>query len=698
MQFKRVSRAVAVCVLALPAMGLGQTGLQLKTAVETRKDSGAVAASTELKRRGSGRWHYTLLFRKTPGQAEVQGLQDKGAAVVQFVPERGLIAAIPDHTSLDNLDVEWAGRLAAAQKISPRLVDAGLLAPIPGDSGTQAILVEFHSDVARADAEAIVSEEGLTIQQNPDLLSWQRIVRGTPAQLSRLADWDEVSYLFPVSRDLADGRPSEACAGALMAVGRVGQIIAKVGEGWDGVGKGAADLSYSFGTLTRRLTAEQTKSEIARAMAEWSKYAKIRFSEGGGAQSQRNINIFFGTGDHGDGYAFDGPGKALAHTFFPAPPNPEPIAGDLHIDEDESWQVGANIDLYSVVLHELGHSLGLAHSDNPAAVMYPYYRRVTGLAAEDIATIRELYAEQDGTSTTTPTTAALELSVTQPASGLLETQSEMVSIGGTTAGGGGTIQVTWSSNRGPSGTASGFRPWTIANVLLQTGENILTITATDGTQARVTQTVRIVRTAVTTTPTPSNAPTIRIAAPATGGVYQTSQPTVTLTGTAGPAGSVSRLVWISSRGAGGSIVGGDTWTVGPVPLEAGLNEIKVTAVSAQGATAEAVLTVQYAPAGPTGVPTDPNDRTAPSLAITSPAMNTLSTVSSTITITGTAADNAGVTEVNWVSGNGRSGTATGTTNWRIADLALNAGINVFMIRAYDAAGNMSWRSLVITRQ
>ncbi len=43
---------------------------------------------------------------------------------------------------------------------------------------------------------------------------------------------------------------------------------------------------------------------------------------------------------HGDAYPFDGPGAVLAHTFYPAAPNPEPMAGDMHLDDDEGWRVG----------------------------------------------------------------------------------------------------------------------------------------------------------------------------------------------------------------------------------------------------------------------------------------------------------------------------------------------------------------------
>ena len=103
------------------------------------------------------------------------------------------------------------------------------------------------------------------------------------------------------------------------------------------------------------------------------------------------MDILFARGSHGDGYPFDGAGATLAHTFYPAPPNPEPIAGDMHLDADEPWRSGANVDLYSVALHEAGHALGLGHSDRPGAVMYPYYKLSTGLTDDDIAGIRALY-------------------------------------------------------------------------------------------------------------------------------------------------------------------------------------------------------------------------------------------------------------------------------------------------------------------
>src|SRR5207237_4093906 len=118
------------------------------------------------------------------------------------------------------------------------------------------------------------------------------------------------------------------------------------------------------------------------------------------ATAPRTVNILFASGEHGDGYPFDGPGRVLAHTFYPSPPNPEPLAGDMHFDDAESWRIGANTDLFSVALHELGHAMGLGHADSPSAVMYPYYRMASALSSLDVSVAQTLYAAPGSTPVT----------------------------------------------------------------------------------------------------------------------------------------------------------------------------------------------------------------------------------------------------------------------------------------------------------
>jgi hypothetical protein len=101
--------------------------------------------------------------------------------------------------------------------------------------------------------------------------------------------------------------------------------------------------------------------------------------------------------------------------------------------------------------------------------------------------------------------------------------------------------------------------------------------------------------------------------------------------------------------------------------------------------------------GSSGTGTKTTDTIPPAMAILSPGSTIVTANSSTIAINGTASDNVAVTSVTWSTSNGASGAATGTTSWS-AVVPLLIGNNVVTVRAYDGAGNSSWRALTVVRQ
>jgi hypothetical protein len=68
-----------------------------------------------------------------------------------------------------------------------------------------------------------------------------------------------------------------------------------------------------------------------------------------------------------------------------------------------------------------------------------------------------------------------------------------------------------------------------------------------------------------------------------------------------------------------------------------------------------------------------------------------------VPLSGTAADNVGVTQVTWVNDRGGSGVASGTSSWSVGSIALVTGTNTITVQARDAAGNVAKDVLTVTR-
>lgn len=520
-----------------------------------------------LKRLDATRWHGVARVGVTSGDA-IRALRARGVGVLGYVPS-GLFVSIPEGASLVGSGIEWVVPLKPEQKISPLLHDRA-----SGDA-RQDFLVEFHSDVAVGDAITVALRSGFLLKARSDLLPNHLLLSGAADRLPQLAEWDEVEYIFPAMSARAQATPLYGCGGGVTRAGSVPQSVALMGNGWDGPGLGTASLNYSFLNMTAKLPAASVQTEVARALAEWAKYVQVSFTPVTGAPV-RTIAVEFVTGNHGDGYPFTSSSQ-LAHTFYPAPLNPEPIAGDMHFNDVESWHIGTDIDVFSLALHEAGHALGLGHSDNPNDVMYPYYRKVSGLSPNDIGAIQSLYLARS-----TVTAAPFVLSVSpSPAS----TSSVSIDVSGTVFGGTGAVVVQWVSSAGSSGIANGSPVWVVSAMPLIVGANIITITATDGAGNRAVRTFVVTRivAAPPRAPLKSPPPSLTIQSPGSTNVG-TSAATVAVSGTASSIVGLASITWTSSLGSG-QAMGLASWNTGPIALMTGTNTIVVRAIDVAGNTA-----------------------------------------------------------------------------------------------------------------
>nr|XP_060627032.1 matrix metalloproteinase-27-like [Anolis sagrei ordinatus] len=189
-------------------------------------------------------------------------------------------------------------------------------------------------------------------------------------------------------------------------------------------------LTYRIVNYTPDMRQVDVVTAIQKAFEVWSTVTPLSFRRV--HKERADITIEFATRVHGRcPRHFDGPLGVLGHAF---PPN-NPFRGNVHFDEDENWTASlaaqrrsANylgilaedvinpamkkvselhspmfplhystieFNLWLVAAHEIGHALGLAHSGDPRALMYPNYKPIDPedfpLSQDDIDGIQAIY-------------------------------------------------------------------------------------------------------------------------------------------------------------------------------------------------------------------------------------------------------------------------------------------------------------------
>ncbi|CAB3995892.1 Matrix metallo ase-24 [Paramuricea clavata] len=145
---------------------------------------------------------------------------------------------------------------------------------------------------------------------------------------------------------------------------------------------------------------------LDKAFKMWQSVSQLNFKKLSNNR-QADIIVLFGRGDHNDPYRFDGRGGTLAHGYYPG--SNTGLAGDIHFDDDETWSLNGRqgtTDLLWTSLHEIGHAIGLEHSQKRDAIMWPWfegYQAGLKLRQDDISGIQSIYGVRSG-DTTCPAT------------------------------------------------------------------------------------------------------------------------------------------------------------------------------------------------------------------------------------------------------------------------------------------------------
>ncbi|WP_210270256.1 matrixin family metalloprotease [Aureimonas sp. ME7] len=160
-------------------------------------------------------------------------------------------------------------------------------------------------------------------------------------------------------------------------------------------GTGGGVVSWSFNLSGASLytfdaaIAGGAQALIRAAFDVWERIANIDFQEV--ASAAADIQLGWDS--------FDGAYGTLAQASWTYQGG-QTVQAEIAFDTAESWAPfdAGGSSFFLVAVHEIGHAIGLAHTADPASIMYPYLQSNAQLSPGDVTAIQTLYgAAHSGT-------------------------------------------------------------------------------------------------------------------------------------------------------------------------------------------------------------------------------------------------------------------------------------------------------------
>jgi len=271
-----------------------------------------------------------------------------------------------------------------------------------------------------------------------------------------------------------------------------------------------------------------------------------------------------------------------------------------------------------------------------------------------------------------------------------KTPGTTVVIGGTASDNVGVTQVSWTNDRGGSGTAFGTTGWSATGIALAAGANVITVTARDAAGNAGTA-VLVVTSAPPPSPSTPNQ-TSSLSAPST---PTPSTPTSSTASnlTSAPMTSSPNMPPAAPATANSAASSyGDPSSASRFQGFRDLPQLPRPQQTDKSAPVESGAPSANEPAD-SEPPAPP-----PVIRISAPTTGArVAVTASSMALAGLASHASGIRAVQWMTDNGDSGVAEGTSRWSIPALSIKPGTTTVTVTAVSGNGDMTNATLTVVR-